>query len=219
MAPPVEPVTTPISPAKTCDPRGARSLGRLGFTLIEIMIVLGIIAAAMTIAIPRLFGKRDNDIKATARHFMVLGKEVRNRARLKNVPLRLVIDMDPAAPKYWVEIASGPQLIDPDADREEEKKKDDEEEKPEAWSIDKVLTKDKKELPGKLYFAQVETINMQAPQTEGIAYIHFFPEGLMEAAALQITDRQRMTWTLIFNPLTGQADIIDQARGLRETNR
>lgn len=174
----------------------------------------------MTLAIPRLFGKKENNIKSVTRHFLVLGKEVRNRARLKNTAMRLVIDMDPAAPKYWVEMANGPQLIDPNA---EEKKKfelsDKDKEKPEPWSMDKVLTKDKKELPSGLYFGSVETINMKGPQTDGVGYIHFFPEGLMEAAAIQITDRQRLTWTLIYNPLTGQADIAETARALKDANK
>lgn len=150
---------------------------------------------------------------------MVLGKEVRNRARLKNVPLRLVIDMDPAAPKYWVEMAEGPELIDPEASEKKKTALSDDKDKPPPWKMDKVITKDKKDLPSGLFFGSVETINMKGPQTDGVAYIHFFPEGLMEAAAVQITDRKRLTWTLIFNPLTGQADIAEEPRALKDVNK
>lgn len=208
--------STPTSPAKIFNSGRARA--RAGFTLIEIMVVLAIIAVALTVALPRLF-KTQNNVKSVARHFLVLGKETRNRARLQNVTMRLVIDMDPAAPKYWVEKSRGPMLIDPEADREERKKESEKEEKQPDWEIDKVLTKKPEPLPDGLYFASVETINMNAPQTDGVAYIHFFPQGLMEAAALQVTDRKSLNWTLIYNPLTGQADIIDRARSLKEVNR
>jgi general secretion pathway protein H len=52
-----------------------------------------------------------------------------------------------------------------------------------------------------------------------MAYIHFFPEGFVEAAAVQITNGKSLTWTLVFNPVTGQADIIEQARALKDIQR
>ncbi len=198
-----------------------RNRRRGGFTLIEIMIVLAIVGAAFAIALPRLQRKSEN-IKAVARHLMVLGKEVRNRARLGNVTMRIVVDLDPTRPKYWVERSTGPKLIATDAElekaKEKEKSKDEKDKTPPEWSIDHALIKDKKSLPEGLYFASVETLHMKAPQTEGQAYIYFFPEGLMEAAALQITNKKALTWTLLYNPLTGQADVVEKARGLKEGN-
>lgn len=190
-----------------------------GFTLIEIMIVLAIVAALIATAAPRLL-RRDKNVRSVVRHFIVLGKEVRNRARLSNATMRLVIELDPQKPRYWVEKSSGPKLLDPDAEDADRRDEDEEEEgKPKDWQTDTVLTKNPKELPDGLYFGSVETLNMKAPVTEGTAYIHFFPEGLMEAAAVQITDREKLTWTLVFNPLTGQADIVEQARSLKEIRR
>ncbi|MBX2989279.1 MAG: prepilin-type N-terminal cleavage/methylation domain-containing protein [Bdellovibrionaceae bacterium] len=208
-----EAVLAPTSRKTTSKP-SPRS--RSGFTLIEIMIVIAIIGAAIAIATPRLF-KKDTNIKSVARQFLVLGKEVRNRARLSNATMRLVLDLDPAEPKYWVERAKGPQLIDPEA----EEKRDEEEDgkKPPMWDMDTVLIKEKRKLPSGLYFGSVETLHMKAPQTEGVAYVHFFPEGLMEAASIQITDRKNLTWSLIYNPLTGQADIVESARALKDVNR
>lgn len=211
-----------LDTARTSPAKSSRilSFGRLrksrsgGFTLIEILIVLAIIGTAMAIATPRLF-KTNTNIKSVTRNFLVLGKEVRNRARLSHSTVRLAIDLNPQEPQYWVEKSNGPVLIDPEA-REEETS---DEEKPSVWQLDTVLTNQKKSLPSGLYFAEVETLSMNGPQTEGIAYIHFFPEGLMEAASIQITDRKQMTWTLIYNPLTGQADVATEARSLRDVNR
>lgn len=210
-------VTTPTFQATTSK-RGA--LNSAGYTLIEILVVLGIIAASLSIALPRLF-KKDANIRPVARHFLVLGKEVRNHARLKNSTMRLAIDMDPAKPKYWVEKSAGIKLIDNNPDKPPEQQPDSKDGKKPTpdWDIYTTLTKEKKDLPSGLYFGSVETINMKQPQTEGIAYIHFFPEGLMEASSVQITDRKNITWTLIFNPLTGQADIVEEARSLKDVSR
>lgn len=192
-----------------------------GFTLIEIMIVLAIIGAALSIAAPRLF-KTNNNIKSVARTFLVLGKEIRNHARLTNSTMRLVLDLDPAAPKYWIEKANGPRMIDNDpeeAAKLAEKNKDDDKKKPDEWQPYTLLMKKKKELPSDLFFGPVETIHMKAPATEGLVYIHFFPEGLMEAASVQITNRKGVTWTMLYNPLTGHADIIEEARSLKDVSR
>lgn len=181
------------------------------------MIVLAIIGALVSVAAPRLL-RRDTNVRSVVRHFIVLGKEVRNRARLSNSTMRLVIDLDPQKPRYWVEKSNGPKLMDP-AEEERRREKDDDEEKPKDWMPDTVLVKNPKTLPNGLFFGSVETINSKAPITEGIAYIYFFPEGLMESSAVQITDRKDLTWTLVFNPLTGQADIAEKARSLKEISR
>lgn len=180
------------------------------------MIVIGIIAVAMAIGAPRLL-KKDNKIKPVARHLMVLAREVRNRARLTNCTMRLAFQMDPTSGQYWVEKGSGPKLIDPHADEKKDDDKD-EEKKPKDYQIDSLLTKKKQDLPNGFRFASVETTNAKQPATEGMAYVHFFPEGQMEAAAVQITNGE-MTWTLMFNPLTGQADIIEEAKSLKDAAR
>lgn len=190
-----------------------------GFTLIEIMIVLAILAALLTVVAPRLTQKRTN-IKNVAREFITMGKDIRNKARLNNSTYRLVINMDPQDEKYWVERANGPQPVDPEAYEKAKEKSEDKEEAapPPLFQIDNSVIKEKK-LPSGLRFGSVETINMKSPITSGIAYVHFFPEGFVEAAAIQITDGNKLTWTLVFNPLTGQADIVEKAQSLKDIQR
>lgn len=194
-----------------------------GFTLIEVMIVIAIIAGLIAVGAPRLL-KKDNNIRTTARHLTVLVKEIRNQAKLFNSTYRLVIRMEEGQQHtYWVEKSNGPALIDKEKILEEMENKN-KGEKPEVdappplFQVDKRLTKKEKVLPPNLTFAQVETINMSEPVTTGIAYIHFFPEGLMEASTIQITDK-KSTWTLVFNPLTGQADIVQKAVNLKDLSR
>ncbi|MNL22982.1 hypothetical protein D3C87_1443480 [compost metagenome] len=85
--------------------------------------------------------------------------------------------------------------------------------------MDKSLTKKEQTLPGDLRFQAVETINSKTALTSGTAYIYFFPEGLVEAATVQITAGPNNVMTLIFNPLTGQADVVQKAQSLKEIKR
>lgn len=190
-----------------------------GFTLIEVMIVLALVAALVAFGVPRLF-KKDNNIRKVARQFIAMSREIRNQARLSNSTFRIVIVLDDKGDTYWVERANGLQPIDPNAaEKEKEKDEDKENAPPPLFKKDNFLFKKDKELPSGLRFSSIETMNMKAPQTSGTAYIYFFPEGFVEAAAVQIAGPNNVTWTLVFNPLTGQADIIEKAQALKDIQR
>jgi general secretion pathway protein H len=182
---------------------------RKGFTLIEVLVVLGIMGAIIALGLGRV-RKKDNDIKKVARGFYVLGKEIRNSARLKNSTFRLVIRLDEGAQSYWVEAATGFQGRIGEKDQEERPK--------EIFDKDTSVLKKEKILPDGLFFKSVENLDGEI-QTTGLAMIYFFPNGFVETSALQITDRKKITWTLIYQPLTGQADIIPEERSLRDSKR
>lgn len=190
-----------------------------GFTLIEIMIVLAILAALVAIGAPRIL-KKDNNIKPVAIKIMTLAKEVRTKARLTSSTYRIAFNLDEQEPTYWVERASGAQPIDPKLyEKQKEESQKNEDSPPPLFQMDKSITKKEQELPKGMHFSSLETINLPSPRTSGITYIHFFPEGFVEASALQITNAKKVTWTLVFNPLTGQADIIQKASLLKDIQR
>lgn len=192
-----------------------------GFTLIEIMIVLAILAATIVVGAPRIFRTQDN-IKSAATKMMSLAKEVRTKARLTNSTYRIVINIDEQEPTYWVERASGAQPVDPklyEKLRDNKGKSQDENAPPPLFQMDKSILKKETSLPNGIRFKSLETISTQSPITAGYAYIHFFPEGFVEASALQIANAKNFTWTLVFNPLTGQADIVQKASSLKDIQR
>lgn len=190
-----------------------------GFTLLEVIIVVAIVASLMVIGLPRL-KKNNTNIKSIVREMSVMSKEIRNYARLKNSTYRIVFKLNgPESNKkdsYFVEAAAGTVL----ALSEEKQRLYDElpaEERPKAafQKVDKPL-KEEKELPSGLYFAQIETKSKKEPVSKGNAYIYYTAEGLVDQSVIQITDGKNLTWSLILNPLTGHADIAEKAIGLKD---
>ncbi len=195
-----------------------------GFTLIEVLLVLGIMAAIIVLAATRIQRKQTN-INSTVREFTILGKELRNHARLFNQTLRLVIDLDREKPTYSIEASKGTGSTYVNKEAMEKLAKGDlKEDDPLRKEIDQFapypkILKKPKQLPSGFHFKQVESMSYQDPITSGKAYIHFFPDGHMEAAGIQITDGKKLTWTVIYHPLTGQASIIKDERSLRDIKR
>lgn len=203
--------------ARELSKRKRFSRSERGFTLFEILIVLVIMGTIVAMGLSRI-RKRDNDIKKTAREFYVLGKEIRNQARLKGATYRLMLRLDEGAQSYWVESAQGFQGRLTEDELEEREKLSEEERPKEVFSADSSVLKKEKILPEGLFFKSVENLDSDV-MTSGTATIYFFPNGFVETTALQITDRKKLTWTLIYQPLSGQADIIPEERGLRDSKR
>jgi len=75
-----------------------------GFTLLEIMVVLVIIAAISAIAIPHLFSSPENRLKDEGRHLASLLRLAEEEAQLRGAPIR------------WTAFADRYQFELPDAD-------------------------------------------------------------------------------------------------------
>lgn len=178
------------------------------------MIVLGIIGAVVAFGIPR-FRSQENNLKTTARQLSATFREVRNEARLKRMTYRIAFrigDKD----AYWVESASGSVLVPSEAKLEEMQRLGDGEKPASPFQKTTRPIKDEKVLASGIKFTSVETPSRQEPISSGVAYVYFTPEGLAERAAVQITNNRNQTWTLILNPLTGHADIVEREMALRE---
>lgn len=186
-----------------------------GFSLFEILIVIGIIAFIMSAIIPRKM-KADSAVKKVSRHLSTLARDVRNQARLKSRTFRIVFRMDGETHGYWVESAAGLVLTKSQLRLEEELRLPDDERPKSDFSKEQKFTDEEFEVPKDLYIGFLETPSIPKGLREGTGYIYFTPEGLVEAAAVQLTDRKDLTWTLIFNPLTGHVDTIHKAVQLRD---
>lgn len=191
-----------------------------GFTLVEIMIVILIMAGVLAIGGTRIFNPNENR-RGQVRKIAVETKELRTNARLQNATFRLVIQMDPEkGHKFWVESASGHALQLTEA-QEKELERMTQIQREDAYKGRSKFTKDKKlgketDLTTGLYFEGVEISGHSKEITSGLAYIHFFPQGLSDEALIKIGDRKEQHWTIKIHPLTGSAEIINGAKTFRD---
>ncbi len=201
-------------------PDAKRSIKNAGFTLIEIMIVIAIIAAVLALGAPRMFST-SSSMRSAIRKMGVLTREIRNVSRLTNTTGRLVIQMDDEkGHAYWVETAPGTALMmseeqQKDFDSMTELQKEESGHK-EKFQVDPRLVPSPISLPRGLYFESVEYAKLKEPLTKGKAYIHFFPQGLSEEVAIHLTDKKTLNWTITVHPLTGRAEVLERKVALKD---
>lgn len=194
--------------------------GSRGFTLIEVMVVLGIIAAITVMIVPRI-NNQNTQIKAAVRSLGGLSKESLNHSKLFGATHRLVIDLGEgfesnSNQSYWVEISTSPYLLPSDKSSLFEKKDKDDEKQKSPFDMAVRLTKGKKTLPGDLRFKSVEISGIERPLETGVVYIHFFPQGRAEEAVIQLGVGEKLQWSLLVHPLTGKVDILTKPISLRQ---
>ncbi len=188
-----------------------------GFTLIEMMIVLVIVGAVVTFALPKING-RENNIKSVARRISVLSRSVHNAARLSGRTYRIVFQMgDKNKQLYWVEASTSQgALVEPMSTEESRETGDNKEKRTSNFEIDYTIMKQPSELPGGLIFEDIELASQEKKATQGKAYIHYLPQGFTDEAAVHIGDGKELHWTLRVHPLTGQMETIGRYFTLKD---
>jgi general secretion pathway protein H len=201
-----------------------RAFNNKGFTLIELMVVMAILGAMVTLAMPYM-SSRNQKTKAFLRNFTVLCRDLHTKAKLHGVVYRIVLDLGEAGVshpihKYWVEKSNHRVTLSEHEEEEGVKRLAEKEEKdrkdPKGFELDPKFYKEPRELPPGLYFEKVELTRLREPIDHGKAYIHFMPEGLVDEAALQIKGEGTQAWTIAIHPLTGRAELISKVTTLKE---
>lgn len=152
-----------------------------------------------------------------------MGKQLQTLARIQQKTFRIVIEMpEKGTHSYWVESSAGPVVLDYEKlkEKNEEFTRLTDEEKVEkgsdGFSIDTTVFKSPQVLPLPLKFQDAELGMIEEKVSEGRAYIHFFPEGMVEEVAIHITDGDKLNWTIVYNPLTGKGQILSNYVSLRD---
>ncbi len=189
-----------------------------GFTLLELMVVLAIMAAVVSFAVVR-FGGSNEQKKSVYRDFITLSKQIQVQAKLTGTTYRLAIQFEgvdekgkPAPAQYWLESSSQSALIrsrDPKTLLTEEPVHKTE------FTKDSTILKGGRELPRSMKFIHVELAGENKLITQGVVYIHFFPQGLAEESVIVLEDHNGFRSSIVIHPLTGKAEVVPREASIR----
>jgi type II secretion system protein H len=189
-----------------------------GFTLIEMMVVMAIIALMAALAVPSVSSFFQVSLSSTAREMAGVVKETYNSTVVTGQVHRLVYDFK--SQSYWVESATGTVLLDTEESRKREERKNrfgTEKEKEEAekkrssqFMMARSVTRKKMSLPTGVTFEDVKTQQTEEPITEGKAYTHFFPHGMIEQTIVHLQDSSKHHVSLVLNPIVGKTDMYER---------
>ena len=195
---------------------------RRGFTLIEMLIVLGIIASLMSFGV-NVVGSNTNDMRDTSRNFIRLIRYMYNQAAVKNEYYRLVINLEEQ--KYFAQYSAEPFYVVREGDETEalrisnelEGKSGDEEEAAAEAAVNVGAFSEAEDdlleifkVPEGIKIASVYVMHRLDKVEEGKVYLYFFPKGMTEFAVIHLSDLDEENFmSLIVNPLTGSVEIKD----------
>lgn len=183
--------------------------------------------------IPRI-GNQNNKMKAAVRRFSVLTKQVRSMAKLNGTSYRIVFNLRERPDDeqlYWIEKANYGVLIPSDksefldaqntaAKTREQGGERSNSPSSEGFTPDDTILQGEQKLPPGLRFKEIEVEGLEQSIVNGLAYIHFHPQGLVEEAAIHLKygdeNTEGLEWTIAIHPLTGKADIVTENVSLKE---
>jgi prepilin-type N-terminal cleavage/methylation domain-containing protein len=187
-----------------------------GFSLVEILIVLGIFASLVAVGLPR-FKLNTGNINSTGRELNAISRQIRQVARIKQGTYRLVFDLDAKPSEYWIEYTT--QFFDLKKEQSEQKKTSQEtqdSENPPLFSRDEQIFKKTKLFPPSVTITSIETLSSKEPQTSGLAFIYYWPTGIVDLALIRMKNDTDKELFFLIQPLTGRGEFSEKNISLRD---
>lgn len=186
-----------------------------GFSLIELLVVIALIALITMLALPGISSYFQLSLSSASRDIASIIKEAYNATIITGRVHRVVFNLDEG--QYWVEAGPANLLLDTRESRmkEERRKKlstaigTDAEQKS-SFQIETSITRNKVSLPTGTKFDDVSTQQGSEPILSGIAYCHFFPNGMSEQTLIHVSDQSKHKITLAITALLGQTDLYER---------
>jgi prepilin-type N-terminal cleavage/methylation domain-containing protein len=187
-----------------------------GFTLIELLVVVALIALISAMVMPSVSSYFQVSLNSATRDLSSVVKESYNSTVLTGRVYRVVYDFKKA--EYWSESGPPNVLLDTEASRKKAEdrarhSRPDESQQADtssSFSMDKTITRKKIDLPRGVTFEDVFTEQSKDPIKDGMAYTHFFPQGMTEQTIIHLMDSSNHHVSLVIAPLVGKSDVYDR---------
>lgn len=179
-----------------------------GFTLIEILLVLGIIAMVTSIGIPAVGRLTYQKVAGTTRRFVGTLRSVRNDAILLNKVYRLAINFEDQT--WWVENQNQLSILGSDTQTGSVPTTGSQDQVT-GFSLEKKYGAAPRELPGGVVFDGILT-ERDGFFRSGLAYIHFFPSGYAEQSLLYLNKQgvEGGGYSLYVQPASGKIEVFNR---------
>lgn len=192
-----------------------------GFTLIEMLIVVLLIVLISALVIPGVSSYFQISMNSAVRDIGSAVKECSNSTMLTGRVYRMVYDIKNN--QYWAESGPPNVTLDTEASKEKAERRkrysrptDDNAPPTSEFSQDKTITRKKVDLPRGVEFEDVMNQQSKDPVKEGVAYTHFFPQGLAEQTIVHLKDSSGHKSSLVIAPLGGKTDVYDHYVDMKE---
>ena len=188
-----------------------------GFTLIELMVVIAIVAVISAAAVPALRGITGANARQAAGELAGTLRYLFDTAALRHATCRLAIDIDNHA--FTAECAPRAvtlaRLDQPSRVARELEERFPDERDPDRRRLmaqthfgafeDRLAPA--RTLPGNTVFGPIRIEGRSQAIEEGVAYVHFFPGGQAQRAFIPVVDGD-LIFTVVLEPFTGRARVV-----------
>lgn len=185
-----------------------------GFTLVELLIVLGVIALATTFVVPALQSVSGANARKAAGELAGSMRALFDMAALRHSRCALTLDLDGQA--WWADCGGGRAASGGDAGHAEsleDRFPDERDEeirrllaKTQFGALEDRVVK-KRGLPGGARFGPVRVEGRRDAIEEGKAYVQFFAGGQAQRAYVPIVDGSNR-YTIVVEPFTGRTRVV-----------
>lgn len=216
----MRPTSPPIASNSLQTPRLDARKSEQGFSLVELMVVVALMALIGTMAIPSVSNVFKISLGSTTRDIATTVRYTYNAAMMTKKVHRLVYDLK--THQYWVEVGPQNMLMDTEETRAKAERaskfasKLDEEalKKKKAaesgFTLATYVTRKKNDLPRGVEFEDVKTEQAKEPFKEGTVYTHFFPHGIIEQTVIHLKDTSNHHSTLVIAPTVGRTRVVER---------
>lgn len=162
----------------------------------EMLIVLILLVFILSWSVQKLFSHKSK-VGTSLQVLDRLNRSLAARSRLHGKTYRLVLKLSPNQPEeFWVEKQT------------EEKGQ---------FIPDNMVLKSPGTLHPLVSVVSAESEGWQEAKTEGLVYIHYYPRGLGQEAALHLERGDtRARWTVYFDPVAKELSVIEDHIPLKE---